>query len=756
MAGLLGAAEAGQEDEEGGLSEGALLVGGKPAGQAIGSSGLLVQDPQAQTIFERLADNVAFGPENLGLSRPDITSRVKECLGQVGLEDLQWHRSTAHLSGGQAQRLALAGVLAMRPGLLLLDEPTSMIDPPGSGDLVEAVSQVMERTHPTMVLVEHKADLWLPLIDRVIVLAPGPDERDPSSSRVTRVVADGSPEQVFKGQADLVESLGLWIPRLYRSSSSSASDHPADLQVDRTAHQSQAEGRTASSRPLLSVRNLAVGHTDEPIARGITMDFYPGQITALVGRNGSGKSTLALTLAGLLQPRSGRVTAGEDLRGRKDSVRPQDWSSPALAGRIQYVFQNPEYQFVTASVLSELVQSLRTADGRPGRSGKDPSESEIRQARDLMDTYRLDGLEEANPYTLSGGQKRRLTVASALAASPRVLILDEPTFGQDRAAWLSLVSTIRRLALEGLCLIVVTHDEDFLKAVGARIVRFEEETDSGRGEMQIKVSPDSQRKEDKKQSSPSALISSLNPGFRLLGAIILCLIMVISLDLVSAAVACVLSIGGLLLCGYRWSQIMKKSWIIWLGSLASAISVALYGQASGRVFLHWGIMEVSQGSLLLAAATSLRIIAMGVPAFCLVIGIEPTDLADSFSQCFHMPDRFVYGGLAGMRLFSLLQDDWASLSMSRRSRGVQSRSKVGDFLSQSFALLVLSIRRSSNLATAMQARGFGGPRERTHWRESRGLLKDGLYLLICILIPAIALMAAAWAGTFRFLGHTAA
>ena len=286
--------------------------------------------------------------------------------------------------------------------------------------------------------------------------------------------------------------------------------------------------------------------------------------------------------------------------------------------------------------------------------------------------------------------------------------------------------------MEGLCLIVVTHDEDFLKAVGARIVRFEEETDSGRGEMQIKVSPDSQRKGDKKQSSPSALISSLNPGFRLLGAIILCLIMVISLDLVSATVACVLSIGGLLLCGYRWSQIMKKSWIIWLGSLAS------------------------QGSLLLAAATSLRIIAMGVPAFCLVIGIEPTDLADSFSQCFHMPDRFVYGGLAGMRLFSLLQDDWASLSMSRRSRGVQSRSKVGDFLSQSFALLVLSIRRSSNLATAMQARGFGGPRERTHWRESRGLLKDGLYLLICILIPAIALMAAAWAGTFRFLGHTAA
>lgn len=756
MAGLLGAAETGQEDEEGGLSEGALLVGGKPAGQPTGSSGLLMQDPQAQTIFERLADNVAFGPENLGLSRPEITRRVEKCLGQVGLEGLQWHRSTAHLSGGQAQRLALAGVLAMRPGLLLLDEPTSMIDPPGAVDLVKAVGQVMERTHPTMVLVEHKADPWLPLIDRVIVLAPGPDGRDPSSSRVTRVVADGSPDQVFMDQADLVESLGLWIPRLYRHSSGPASDRPADRQAGQPAHQSRAEGRTASRRPLLSVRDLAIGHTDEPIARGITMDFYPGQITALVGRNGSGKSTLALTLAGLLQPRSGRVIAGEDLRGRKDSERPQDWSSQVLAGRIEYVFQNPEYQFVTASVLSELVLSLRTADGRPGRSGKDPSESEIRRARDLMDTYRLDGLEEANPYTLSGGQKRRLTVASALAASPRVLILDEPTFGQDRVSWLSLVSTIRHLAREGLCLIVVTHDEDFLEAVGARVVRFEEETDSGKGEMRIEVSPDSHRKEEKKQSSPSALISFLNPGFRLLGGILLCLIMVVSLDLVSAAVACVLSIGGLLLCGYRWSQIMKKSWIIWLGSLASAISVALYGQTSGRVFLHWGIMEVSQGSLLLAAATSLRIIAMGVPAFCLVIGIEPTDLADSFSQCFHMPDRFVYGGLAGMRLFSLLQDDWASLSLSRRSRGVQSRSKAGDFLSQSFALFVLSIRRSSNLATAMQARGFGGPYERTHWRESRASAKDRLYLLICVLIPLIALMVAAWAGTIRFLGHTAA
>ena len=164
-------------------------------------------------------------------------------------------------------------------------------------------------------------------------------------------------------------------------------------------------------------------------------------------------------------------------------------------------------------------------------------------------------------------------------------------------------------------------------------------------------------------------------------------------------------------------------------------------------------MRVTDRSAELALATALRILAIGIPAIIAVLGIDVTDLADSFSQILHLPDRFVYGGLAGMRLFSVLQDDWAALSASRRSRGLGDDNALRAFLPQSFALLVLSIRRSTTLATAMQARGFGGSGPRSHARVSEVHVRDRVFLAACLALPVASLCLALRFGTFSFFGN---
>lgn len=182
------------------------------------------------------------------------------------------------------------------------------------------------------------------------------------------------------------------------------------------------------------------------------------------------------------------------------------------------------------------------------------------------------------------------------------------------------------------------------------------------------------------------------------------------------------------------------------------MAVLLYGKEGGETWWQWGLMHITDRSAELAVATGLRILAIGIPAIIAVLGIDATDLADAFSQIFKLPDRFVYGGLAGMRLFSVLQDDWTALTASRRSRGLGDDNKIKAFFPQTFALLVLSIRRSTMLATAMEARGFGGTGQRSHARVSRVRVADRIYLIVCIAIPVIALGAALGTGSFAFLG----
>lgn len=432
LAGVLGGPSASSEEGE---SEGELLIDGRPAVQARGRAGLVLQDPDSQVILARVGDDVAFGCENLGVPREEIWRRVPEALEAVALElPLNW--PTAKLSGGQKQRLALAGALAMRPGLLLLDEPTANLDPDGVLAVRDAVVGVLERTHATLVVVEHRVDVWLPIVDRVIVLSPEGG-----------LLADGAPDIVLAKQATELADAGVWLPG---------------------ARPPKRERRGGPGLTFLSALDLTVGRRElgqsEPgFAReGFNFEISAGTISALTGPNGSGKTTLALTLAGLLPPIGGEVLASPELRGR-NPAHPIDWRSRDLLTRIGTVFQEPEHQFLTSTVREELAvgpRALKLGDAEAGR-----------RIDELLARLRLEALAAANPFTLSGGEKRRLSVATVLATAPRVLVLDEPTFGQDARTWAELVAIFSGLAAEGSAIVTATHDRLLVEALADSEVR---------------------------------------------------------------------------------------------------------------------------------------------------------------------------------------------------------------------------------------------------------------------------------------------
>lgn len=779
------------EDADGGVSEGCVLVDGVPVRRARGRVGLVLQDPDAQAIFQRLGDNVAFGPENMNVPRNEIWDRVRKSLKEVGLDGLQLHRSTSHLSGGQMQRLALAGALAMQPSVLLLDEPTANLDPDGTHQIVGAVRAVLDSTHATMVLVEHHAEPWIDMIDRVVVLGLENDEaangkaannetvHDDDIARVassrTVIVADGTPDEVFN-RTDLdFEDLGIWLPERYKKNVKSSANESSVSNSSANAESSEkyyencdpAEGY---GEVLLSTKDLVISHNSEPIARHINLEFKAGQITALVGANGAGKSTLSLTLAGLLPAVSGEVVASDALAQGANGTDPMKWKSPDLAKRISYVFQNPEHQFACGSVLDEVMLG-------PLRTGVSADEARAK-AQELLKRFRLARYAKANPYTLSGGEKRRLTVAASLAAAPRVLILDEPTFGQDRKTWLQIIRLIASLRSEGVSIIVVTHDRELVEALGARLVELVPDAKAEAAEMsaaevsasevkssealsattgatdisRIKVSAVNNRDEEAKLSSKSPLLASINPVFRIFGAFAASIPLFFTLDCVSASVALLLEFVIFACIKLPPWRVIRLSWPVWVGAPTSALTVLLYGKSGGNTWFQWWLMHATDRSAMLAVATSLRILAIGVPSIVMVIGLDATDLADAFSQVLHLPDRFVYGGLAGIRLFGVLQDDWAALTASRRSRGLGDEHRVRAFFPQSFALLVLSIRRSTTLATAMEARGFGGIGARSHARVSRVRARDWWIFAVCAIVPSVAVVTALYFGTFAFLG----
>lgn len=249
----------------------------------------------------------------------------------------------------------------------------------------------------------------------------------------------------------------------------------------------------------------------------------------------------------------------------------------------------------------------------------------------------------------------------------------------------------------------------------------------------------------------STVLAAVNPVARLAAALVLTLVLVLSLDVVSAGAALVLELLLLPVARIRPRAFLVRGIPIWIAAPGAGVTILLYGRTSGDVYAQFLLVVVSEGSLLLAIATTLRVLAIGIASIVLFSDVDPTDLADGLAQVWRLPSRFVLGALAGVRLVGLLVDDWRSLELARRARGVADRGRIRRFAGQAFALLVLSIRRGSKLATAMEARGFGGATARTWARPSVVGRREALVVAVAVLVAAGAVSAAVVAGTWDFV-----
>lgn len=380
-----------------------------PTADLAARVGTLTQDPTDQLCLPTVLDEVAFALENRGVDPALIGPAVHRTLASVGAAHLVGRR-TAELSGGEGQRIALAAALVADPDVLLLDEPTALLDPAAARGVARAVRSAVGGGRAT-VMVEHRLDELGQLPGRVLVL--GPDGR---------VHADGPTDQVLHDDARALARLGTWLPLSAELAAVGVGS------LDRLV-----VGRGTVSVPgarVLSARRLVVRRGQRTVLDGVDLDVHAGRVTAVVGLNGSGKSSLLLALAGLL-PTAGTVTGGS----------------------VGLVFQHPEHQLLARSVRDELAWG-------PRRSHLPDVDERVSAA---LDAYRLTGLEDRDPFRLSGGQQRRLSLGAMAVCGHDVLLADEPTFGQDRRTSAACADALRRLADDGRGVVLVTHD---LRLVG--------------------------------------------------------------------------------------------------------------------------------------------------------------------------------------------------------------------------------------------------------------------------------------------------
>lgn len=462
--------------------DGTVLVDGRdtrttPVAQLSTHVGMVFQDPDAQLVTGTLLDEVAFGPENLRLPVDEVLARTESALRRVGLWDRR-DENPDRLSGGGRQRLAIACALAMGSPLLVLDEPTANLDPQGIEEVYAALGELVAAGDRAIVLVEHNLDAVVGITDRVVVL-----------DAAGRTVAEGSVDEILRARAEELHALGVWLPtstlaalRLraagweldplptdpaeLRAALESAAAPPSAVRNSVSAAVSAADpaptpdsaasglNTAQGDAPLITVRGLRTRRGRTEILHGIDLDVHAGEFVAIVGANGAGKTTLLQSIAGVVPVPRGRVTvAGTDV-ARADVH--------TLSRRIGFVFQNPEHQFIAHTVFDELAHGLRLQ--------KLPDDEVRARTLDVLRRFGLEDKADVHPFLLSGGQKRRLSVGTALVAGAPVLALDEPTFGQDRARADELMHLLRGLSEAGTTILVVTHDMQLVTEYAHRTV----------------------------------------------------------------------------------------------------------------------------------------------------------------------------------------------------------------------------------------------------------------------------------------------
>ena len=414
--------------------------------------GMVFQDPESQLVTSSVIDEVAFGPENLGIPRAEINQRVTEALSATRLLGYE-EREPHNLSGGEQQACAIAATYSMHPEIYVMDEPLANLDPAGRLQVLQVLIDVAKQRQKTLIIVEHSLEEILPLVDRVLVINEGQIIRD---GLVDEVLAAGDIPRVFTRPAivRLADKFGLSLKTF------SAEKFYADLNarqplgvIDPAEEPAATHGN--SSSPIIEFHNVHYAYKDQTAAlKGVNLAIYKGELVAILGRNGSGKTTLARHIIGLLQPAMGKVVVTDR--------NVHDTPTHELTQEIGFCFQNPNHQIVSFKVRDEMTFGLKAHNIDPAQF-----DQRVHHALELVNM--LDVID-AEIFDLGKGQKQRLALASVLTLNPKILVIDEPTTGQDPQMTKEIFDIIKNLNDLGTTVLMITHRVDYAASYAHRAV----------------------------------------------------------------------------------------------------------------------------------------------------------------------------------------------------------------------------------------------------------------------------------------------
>ncbi len=424
----------------------------------IENIGVVFQDPDVQFVTMRVIDEIAFVLENQGLDRDTMIERINEALSLTGMLGFE-NKNPLELSGGQKQRVAIASMIARRPKIMIFDEPTSDLDPLGKREIYSTLSRLRKEYNLTIILVCHDIEELVKYADRIVMLKNG------------TIVREGPPHEFFKNvrgnHIPLPQVTDFYYKLLIKGHVLRQNSVPLTIEeflkltkegfinINMKRNINLNSNKRKSGEVIISLRNVSYTYPDGTVAiNGVNIDIRRGEFLAIIGPNGSGKTTLLKLITGIIKPTRGSVKIfGKDSR---------ELNISDIAFKIGFVFQNPDHQLFCSTVYEECAYALRNAG---------LNENEIRRrVKNVLKELDLSNFENTPPYFLSKGQRQRLALATVLVMEPEVIIVDEPTTGQDYEQSRYIMELLKKLNNRGKTIIIVTHDMKLVAEYAERVI----------------------------------------------------------------------------------------------------------------------------------------------------------------------------------------------------------------------------------------------------------------------------------------------
>ncbi len=655
------------------------------------SIGVVFQNPEDQIVTTTVAADVAFGPENLNVAPALIGGRVHDALSAVGMDGLRDADPTA-MSGGQQQRVAIAGMLAMDSRVLVLDEPTAMLDPQARADVLAIIERVHQRG-TAIVMVTHHPD-EVAHADRVLTVEHGV-VRDVTARYAH---AHGIPSQVH--------SPGAALPDLPR--------------VGRAAHD-----------PAVVFDHVSFAYADgAPVIDDLTVGIERGSTVALVGPNGSGKTTFARLLCALIAPDEGTICV-EALRWHHAKRRQRK----ALRRSLGLIMQRPERQLFAATVREDVAYG-------PRNQGLD--EAAVRErVQEALDLVGIADLADRDPFSLSGGQQRLAAIAGVLACRPRVLVMDEPTASLDEAAVERVHAIMRTLHSQGVTILLITHDMRAAQQLADAMLVFGERTTVRQEAPEPRIAPSDAR---------YSAISRLDPRAKVIGFLVLMFSAFTMTSWTQLAVGCAatLAIAAASRLGVRvlWRSTRMFAVVLLIMGLFNMLVVR-----SGTPLLHIGAWALTTGGLAVAALYTIRFMLVIVLGAVIMLTTTPTALTDAFEsmmsvfrKVLHVQEIALVMSLA-LRFLPTIADETVSIRDAQAARGGSIETGSPTQRVRAMCAIIVPIfagviRHADNLALALDARCYQEGEPRSHWHALRMHARDWWFLAgVAVVLCALALSA---------------